>query len=269
VVNLIHIPQGSLAPYVKFIWCNEGYRPESIKERVLPAGSSQFIINLEDKRFCHFKGVDTDDMHEFDRAVLVGVQTSSVFLDARTRISTMGVVFWPGGLQALFNLPTGELTNQVISVSDVTDRDITALRQELSAESNPDKKFCLLKSFLISILDLGFQPNPAIMFSARKVYNQNGKQPISEITDQVGYSRRRLSELFRDTVGASPKQYSRIQRFQYSLKMLRSEPNLSNIALECGYYDQAHFNRDFKALSGITPTEYLEKNTGELNHLPA
>ncbi len=128
-----------------------------------------------------------------------------------------------------------------------------------------------MESFLISMLDMDFQPNPAIIFSARKVYNQNGKQPVSEITKQVGYSRRRLSELFRDTIGTSPKQYSRILRFQQVLRLIRedSNPDLSRIAHISGYYDQAHFNRDFKALSGITPTEYLDKKTGELNHLPA
>lgn len=121
------------------------------------------------------------------------------------------------------------------------------------------------------MLDLDFQPNPAVMFSARKVYNQSGIQPISEISNQIGYSRRRLSDLFRETVGTSPKLYSRIQRFQQALKLIRkgSKPDLSQIAHLSGYYDQAHFNRDFRALSGITPTEYLDKKTGELNHLPA
>lgn len=266
-----YIPQAELSSYVKFIWYGDGYQPKSIKERILPAGSSQLIINLKDMRFRHFKGVDTDDMREFDRAVIAGVQTSPIFLDARTRISTMGVVFRPGGIQALFSLSAGELSDQVISVSDVTDMDISALRQQLADAPTTNKKFCLLETFLTSILDPDFQPNPSVVFSARKIYNQNGKQPISEITEQVGYSRRRLSELFRETVGTSPKQFSCIQRFQQTLRLIRKypEPDLSRIAHDSGYYDQAHFNRDFKALSGITPTEYIKSKTEELNHLPA
>ena len=271
MTNFTHIPEGCLSSHVKYIWYGDGYQPKSIKERILPAGSTQLIINLEDTQFRHFKGVDTEEVYEFDRVVIAGVQTSPVFLDARTRTSTMGVVFWPGGIQALFGLPAGELTDQVISVGDVTDDDFFALCQKLSVASTPHKKFNLMESFLISMLDIDFQPNPAIIFSARKVYNQNGKQPVSEITKQVGYSRRRLSELFRDVIGTSPKQYSRILRFQQVLRLLRenSNPDLSRIAHISGYYDQAHFNRDFKALSGITPTDYLDKKTAELNHLPA
>lgn len=268
MTNSTHIPKGSLSSYIKFIWYSDGYQPESIKERILPAGSSQLIINLEETRFRHFKGVDTEDVFEFDRAVITGIQTSPIFLDARTRTSTMGVVFWPGGIQALFGLPAGDFTDQVVSAGDVMN--ITVLRQKLLAAATPNKKICLLESFLTSMLDLDFKPNPAVILSARQVYNQNGKQSVSEITKQVGYSRRRLSELFRDTVGTSPKQYSRIQRFQQTLRLIRenSNPDLSRIAQDCGYYDQAHYNRDFKALSGITPTEYLDKKTGELNHLP-
>ncbi|MDR8393904.1 helix-turn-helix domain-containing protein [Aliifodinibius sp. S!AR15-10] len=266
-----HIPQSPLANYIKFMWHSEGYQPGYVKERVLPTGSSQLIINLEDTRFRHFEGVQQDKTQEYDRAIIAGIHSHPVFLDSRTRASTMGVVLKPGALQALFGYPADEFRDQVISFANVTTADIPALRQQLDEATTSKLKFSLLESFLNNHLDREFQPNPAVLFSARQLAHPNGLHSVSEISDKTGYSRRRLTELFRNAAGFTPKEFARVQRFQRALKKIRKPhfPDLPDIALSSGYYDQAHFNRDFKALSGLTPTQYLQNQTDEINHLPA
>lgn len=128
----------------------------------------------------------------------------------------------------------------------------------------------ILESFLVDILDDDFRPNPAVLFAIRQIKKSDGRQPVSEVTEKIGYSRRRFSDLFAQITGISPKQYAGIQRFQRTLRTIREhpEPNWTKIALSSGYYDQAHFNHDFKKLSGITPSQYFENKTAEINHLP-
>ena len=72
-----------------------------------------------------------------------------------------------------------------------------------------------------------------------------------------GWSRRHFAVRFRDELGMPPKALARLLRFERAVKRLRAGDELADLALEAGYYDQAHFNRDFRAFAGITPTEYL------------
>lgn len=83
-----YIPKRKLSTCVEFIWYNDGYEPLSRKERVLPAGSSQLIINLGNDRFRHYEGSDQHPK-EYDPVIVAGVHTGHIFLDSHTRISTI------------------------------------------------------------------------------------------------------------------------------------------------------------------------------------
>lgn len=261
-------PNGRLSRYVKFIWCCENYTPESSKERVLPTGSSQLIINLNNQKFRHFRG---DEFQEkvHDPAIITGIRSSHIFLDSHTRISTLGVVLKPGAIPALLRIPSDEFQGQVASLESVLKADISGLRDRLIAASTHQKKFSLMESFLSSLLNSEHQLHPAIDFAVSQIDKQNGLLPISEILNQTGYSRRWFSQIFRNTVGISPKQYSRIQRLQSNLQLIRKAgtPNWPEMAISNGFFDQAHFIHDFKDLTGISPSEYVRTQGGAANHL--
>ena len=90
------------------------------------------------------------------------------------------------------------------------------------------------------------------------------------VTRQTGLSHRRFIEVFRDQVGLTPKVYWRLQRFRQVLQRVHRAPRVewADLALECGYYDQAHFIRDFRAFSGLSPSAYLAQRGEHLNHVP-
>lgn len=266
-----YIPKGKLALYVEFIWSSRGHHPQSRKERVLPTGSSQLIINLGNTGFRHFKDADQRRPLEYGHTIVTGIQSTYIFLDSRTRTSTMGAVLKPGAIQALLGLPADEFRDRVISLGDLIDEDMAALRERLIAASDLAERFGILESFLTHLLDKTYQPDPAVITTLRYLNQTSGRSTISEIADHIGYSRRRLSELFRQTAGTTPKDFVRIRRFQQSLQLIRksANPRWPQLALSCGYYDQPHFNRDFKALSGLTPTQYHRNQSAERNHLLA
>jgi transcriptional regulator GlxA family with amidase domain len=77
---------------------------------------------------------------------------------------------------------------------------------------------------------------------------------IEELVKQSGFSHRHLVARFREEVGMTPKSLARVLRFEHSLTMLRqTTAPLAEVAAAAGYYDQAHLNRDFKALAGSAP----------------
>jgi AraC-like DNA-binding protein len=93
---------------------------------------------------------------------------------------------------------------------------------------------------------------------------------VRDVSDRVGLSSRRLMELFRKQTGLTPKAFQRVRRFQHVLQSLRrqSDGNWAALAMDCGYYDQAHFIHDFRAFAGMTPGEYVTVATPHLNHVP-
>jgi len=101
--------------------------------------------------------------------------------------------------------------------------------------------------------------HPAVALALEEFMNISAARTVSEVAKMTGYSRRRFIELFNDEVGLTPKLFSRIQRFQAALELLRQANPISwrEIALACGYYDQAHLIRDFQIFSGLTPRAHF------------
>jgi AraC-like DNA-binding protein len=95
-------------------------------------------------------------------------------------------------------------------------------------------------------------------------------QKISDVSDRTGLSARRFIDVFRKEVGLTPKLFCRVRRFQRVLRHITAGQKVdwAEIALTCGYFDQAHFIHDFRAFSGINPSSYLADHTSHMNHVP-
>jgi AraC-like DNA-binding protein len=93
---------------------------------------------------------------------------------------------------------------------------------------------------------------------------------IADMIDTIGVSPRWLTQVFRAEVGLTPKRYQRIQRFQAALCRIERNKHIdwADIAFASGYFDQAHFIHDFRAFSGLSPTDYYALRGARLNHVP-
>ena len=87
----------------------------------------------------------------------------------------------------------------------------------------------------------------------------NGARTVGDVVQGIGISSRRFWELFRNEVGLSPKAFCRIRRFNAVLTHIERLTTVDwlDVALSCGYFDQAHFNHDFRAFAGLSPSAYL------------
>jgi len=92
-----------------------------------------------------------------------------------------------------------------------------------------------------------------------RLVQTGGRVSIGTLVDEVGFSQRHLIGQFREQIGLSPKTLARVLRFGRAIRMIKDggRPNLAAVAQDCGYYDQAHFSRDFHTFAGVTPTELV------------
>jgi AraC-like DNA-binding protein len=150
--------------------------------------------------------------------------------------------------------------NHVVPFEDLWGGGSAELLERLYEAPGWAARFDLLDAVLAVRLSRATTPPPAVAWAWRRLVTEHGRLAVHELTRELACSRRYLAAQFRDHVGLPPKVTARILRFQRAVSMLENgEPQLERIALDCGYYDQAHFNRDFRAFAGSTPTEFLAR----------
>jgi len=164
--------------------------------------------------------------------------------------------FTPLGARRFFGMPGSELTNQIVELSDVLPG-ADALVEELCELPTWDARFDRLEQAVLARAHAAPLLPPAVEFAWRRLRDTHGTAAVGQIAGELGCSRRHLSDRFGTELGLPPKALGRVLRFQRAVGLLRGGGELADVAYTCGYADQPHFNRDFRALAGVTPTEFL------------
>ncbi len=169
----------------------------------------------------------------------------------------------------LLRNPMDDFTDRVMSLQDVLGRDAARLIERLGNTISWFARFDILESFLTGRLLGATGLSPEVHRSLGMLVEALGDIAIGKLALETGLSSKRLIQAFRHQVGLPPKTIARILRFNSALRQMSDQaPNLARIAQDAGYFDQAHFNRDFRSFSGVTPTEYLNERDPELAPLP-
>jgi AraC-like DNA-binding protein len=270
MIHRSHVPGPPLCEFIELMWFGDDYLVPHALERVLPTGDMSLIINLYEDRTRVYDSQDHGKCKTHNGAVVVGAYSQFTVIDTAEQRSTLGAVFKPGGASPFFPLPASELQDTDVSLDTLWGAEARFLREQLLEAKTPDAKFAVFESALLSRMTASpAAAHPAVRFAVdnfRRVPNR----AISTVTEQIGLSERRFIQLFAQQVGLTPKLYCRVQRFQRVLRHIaRSSAGIdwTDIALTCGYFDQAHFIHDFRAFSGINPSCYVANKTQFQNHV--
>jgi AraC-like DNA-binding protein len=269
MLYLTHVPRQPLAQFVNLLWLYEGYTQPHSKERVLPTGEMQIVINLLEDTSRTYDPDDTDRCHAFSGSLLSGAHSQYQVIDTAEQRCIIGVHFRPGGAFPFLRMPAGELRDTTVSLDTLWGAGAVDLREQLLEAPTHQARFEILERVLSEELTRGFQPKGAVGFALRRFMSAPHVTTVAGVTDQIGLSPKRFIQLFRDQTGFTPKVFCRIRRFQQALDVMEAGSiEWANVALDCGYFDQAHFIHDFRAFSGINPTAYLAHRTPHRNHVP-
>lgn len=265
-----YTPRPPLDPFVETLWLWEGYTQPHARERILPDGSMQIIVNLAEDRiplYDRFRG----ELRGTTRGVLLcGPRSEYSVIDTASEISVFGFHFKPGGMLPFLRMPLDELHDQEVGLDCVWGRIAHELRERVLRAQTAAAMFEAAENYLLGRAVRGFERHPAVAFALRQM-SAPAHPSITRITEQTGFSQRRFTELFRREVGMTPKVFSRVRRFQTAVNAIGGsgkDIDWADVAAGCGYYDQAHFIHDFRSFSGLTPSVYLERRTEHLNHVP-
>jgi AraC-like DNA-binding protein len=269
MISLAHIPSPPLSEFIHSFWLIQGCVLPHGFERVLPSGDMSIVINLFEDSTRVYDPKNLRRYTQCSGTLVCGARTQAEIVDAAELRDTIGVHFKAGGAFPFFDLPAGELRETNVGLEELWGIDGGCLREQILEASSPRRKFEILEQALLLRARKPLRKHRSVRFAVSE-FQRAPHQRISRVLEETGLSERRFSQVFADEVGLTPKVYCRVQRFQRALAKsfeLRTI-DWTEIALECGYYDQAHFIHDFSAFSGLTPTSYLLQRAQPGNHVP-
>lgn len=182
----------------------------------------------------------------------------------RERGAVFGVKFRPGGFRPFCTGPVSALTNGWRNARDAFGVTGRSLEDLVLSCAEPTHQIEAVEGFLRERLPAPDDTVALIDRIVAEIYARREIQRVEDLAGCFGYSTRSLQRIFNDYVGVSPKWVIQRYRLQEAAERLAEgrARSLEALALELGYYDQAHFNRDFKALVGRTPADYARQAAG-------
>jgi AraC-like DNA-binding protein len=273
VIYLEHIPAPPLNRFVRVLWYARAPEPAHRRERILPTGNTQVILNLA--RDFLLDCPEGAPARKMPASQVVGARTVYEIVDTSDMADLIGVVFQPGGLPLFAKDAADLFSNRSVGLEDVWGIHAQGLRDRLRELNTPQQKLQYLEMFLATFCVTGkhgYAVMPAIEFALQRFGQDACVASVCEVARSVGWSERRFSQVFREQVGLSPKVWCRVQRFQRVVRQLHAGADVPwpELALECGYYDQSHFANEFRAFSGIDATTYTRlRGTPWANHVVA
>lgn len=278
---VLHFPKGPLGRFVEHITYYADAMPEHRREKLIPDGAIQIIVDLTDTPKRLYDGVEGEGGIDYRKAWISGMHRRFIVIEAQQQSSMLIVRFRPGGADRLLRQPAVALTDRVLPMIDVLGTAAGSLRDRVLEAKDAAARIAAAEAWLAEQAGWGDQPDPLIDYLTGRLWNP-GDARIGDLCAETGYSTRHVLDRFKAAVGVTPKQYARIRRFQILLSTLARPgaydpefhaaplpaPDWSALAAELGYYDQPHLVHEFRGFAGMTPGEYVAAYRGLENYLP-
>ncbi|MEM1357476.1 MAG: helix-turn-helix domain-containing protein, partial [Bacteroidota bacterium] len=216
-----------------------------------------------------YSAIDAQDRkREVPAFFLMGQATHKYGLELQGTIGMLGIVFQPAALTTLFRVPLIELVDERTDLRAVLGKECEELGLRLLELSDREQRIWLIEKFLLAKVYAHNDYYDAIDRTVNAIVLANGQFQMDELLSKVYMSRRQFERKFRRKVGLSPKYYGRLRRISHVCRVVSTSRRVQwqEITHHNGFYDQAHFIRDFREFIGQSPKQYL-KSRPELAHL--
>jgi|SRR5688572_9680893 len=250
-------PGPPLEAAIECLWhfCGSDTQTHS-RERVLPNGRFQLVLNLA-----------------AGAATVSGLRLDHVVVDAAVLPCAMGVVFCPGAATRFFAGSALDFYGRAVPLAIAWGDRSRMLLDQLGDERSARRRLAILEATLANVWrerDGQSRPMPpAVEHALRAFHSAPGIKTIGNVSREVGWSRRWLTQSFADSVGMAPKRYCRLLRFQHVVRRVASGRRIdwAELAIASGFCDQAHLAHEFRAFSGFTPEGFLRAQRPFANHV--
>ena len=255
----------ALRGIVSHVWCGNGTVAYA-RDRILPRASSLLLINIGPVQYMVLRD-PRENRVPFTDVWFSGIGDIPIDTEAPFGSRVIGVEFTPVGAASLLHLPARLTTNQTGSFEDLIGIEARLLHQRLLNMSNVLQCLLHVEDFLLRRCLSGVEIHPLVSWASQLLAASAGRVGTRHLTRESGYSRKYLAQLFQEQIGLAPKALGRIHRFQSALQAIADGGRCDwcELAIDSGYYDQAHMINEFRDLTGFTPREISAKGRPDKN----
>jgi AraC-like DNA-binding protein len=256
VRDQVFSPSRALKPFVQYYWtCRH---PDDVLEVMYPSGSIELCIDIAGGDTVRHRG---DRSMQVPRLELLGhwtMPTSAAIKKGNTCLITR---FYPYAGALFFPNRASEFTNESVDFYDIFGKGSADLYDLLMEQPSLQQKIKVLEEFLLQRLMVNRKSDHHLHLVESLCNDIAGGDTlfnIQSLSAHYGFSERYIQKIFSSWVGLTPQKFFAVRRFNKSLELLRSsEEPMTSIAFACGYYDQAHFIKEFRSYTGLTPTQLV------------
>ncbi|WP_234326091.1 helix-turn-helix domain-containing protein [Streptomyces sp. NRRL S-495] len=252
-------PATALRPYVAWY---SGYRQRGVPpalHRGLPSPYLTFIVTLDEPLTMAGHPDPAQPPGRF-ATLLGGLHTAPALISHDGRQSGIQVAVHPLAARALFGLPAGELAESDVPAEEVLGAVAERLQEAVREARTWPERFAALDGALLRLAHPSGRVPPEVLRAWDALRRSGGALPVAALAEETGWSGRHLQDRFRRETGLTPKAAARVIRFDRARRLLAAPgpaPRLAELAVRCGYFDQAHLAREFRTLAGCAPTVWL------------
>jgi len=260
-------PHKDLSAFVKCYWVLKiPKQSHPQRQRIVPDGCIEMIFTPGEpvKRYL------PDDSYILQpRAMVLGQITEPLYIEPIGRVDVFSVRFYPGGFMPFVTLPLTDMENRDVELEELFGKDGVSLEHNVLGAGTTSERIQHVETFLLDKLKDAKTIHHIVKSTVDAILSSGGRLSVEQVSKEVVASRRQLERRFSSAVGLSPKQLAKIIRLQTALKMLLNgeATSLTDLSYENGYYDQAHFIKDFKEFTGLSPKAFYSADNLKLSSI--
>jgi len=237
-------PSKELQEYIACYWFSKtiSLGDELLISRVIPDGCMDIVFNM-------------NEISQGKGARVSGIMTMPEIREVKEINEYVGIRFLPGGIIPFIKDSATNFTNQLIDLQDIWRKEGLNISQKVYEATSIEERIVIIEKTLKDKL-VNDNSIPAFLkYALHDIYLNKGNLSIKELSARTYISERHLSRKFNEYIGTGTKVFSNIIRFQQVIRQIDRNKDIEilNLALNNGYYDQSHLNKEFKTFYGITP----------------
>ena len=249
-------PSAALREFVKCHWNLEGDRENTPKKNtIVPDGTMKLIFHYGDTYRHH---LEHGGSIVLPRCFLIGQLTKPYVVEPLGVTGSFVVRFHPNGFLPFTTIPIKKMENTAVPIETLFGVEGAEIGERILNATDTRARIQLIEDFLLKRLTAKSTIDAVVKSTIEAILEAGGKFTVTEFSKKKKIHRRQLARKFSDVIGLSPKQLSKTVRIQAALKSLLSADvtSLTDVAYQNEYFDQAHFIKDFKEFTGLTPKDF-------------
>ncbi len=249
-------PNVKLTEFIKRYWTLEGEKENTpLKNTIVPDGTMKLIFHYGDTYKHHSQNSKITILPKY---FLIGQLTKPYVIEPIGVTGSFVVQFKPNGFLPFTTIPIKEMENTAIPLDKLFGENGKILGEQILNANSTSKRIEIIEAFLLDKLANKKTIDSIVKSTVDTIFKANGQFSVNEFSKSNNINRRQLARKFSSNIGLSPKQLAKTIRIQTTLKSLLNEQHtsLTDLAYENEYFDQAHFIKDFKEFTGLTPKEF-------------